>query len=579
MSSGRPQCDCDSGYDSGCGDSGCYDINECDSQIDECDTNAICINTYGSYICECKDDYVSDGRSCIEKFQTHGMIELNQVANHVHDHVWVVNPACERVRIFGSVDAVSAHLLFAYTDLPHSTLYSFQINWNGPWPSWKSGPPPPPGSPRTYPFDNVISGDLHNRLFNSFTVRLQSGAGILGFVLNWSCVAQEGTSGTIEHEDYGNYQNRAWIINSDCDKVRIQSSHFDTERRYDTVAIGDQIYSGYLMDSIDQVVDQSVTVYFSSDNKITRPGFVLNWACDVARGTSGIIQLNDYGNDHDRIWMVDSECNRVRIVSTYFDTQHVYDYLTIDDHGDSETSDAEYSGDDQLNTGTVEIDQIVGPSFTVRFKSNTAVTHTGFSLFWSCLEAASTSQWNGWTEWTACTAVCGSNQYGTSERHRQCCADMEDSGIYNYCIGRCDDCKFHCNGNHTESRSCDPTECQIANWASWEEWADCSASCGTGYRERVRDCSTSAGVVTAKACDGLPFERITCDNYHCGKSFLDLSGFLYIISSRGIFCHSVSSGSKLSLRSSLVLNTVPTTRSLNTTKLEYSPDRYLFLTI
>ena len=42
----------------------CSDIDECVSGTHECDVNAQCINTVGSYNCTCKNGYSGDGRSC-----------------------------------------------------------------------------------------------------------------------------------------------------------------------------------------------------------------------------------------------------------------------------------------------------------------------------------------------------------------------------------------------------------------------------------------------------------------------------------------------------------------------------------
>ena len=45
------------------------DINECDVE-NTCDENAICINTYGSYKCQCKDGYSGSGYpgECMGKY-------------------------------------------------------------------------------------------------------------------------------------------------------------------------------------------------------------------------------------------------------------------------------------------------------------------------------------------------------------------------------------------------------------------------------------------------------------------------------------------------------------------------------
>ncbi|XP_041472517.1 uncharacterized protein LOC121421785 [Lytechinus variegatus] len=45
----------------------CNDTNECTSGIDGCDVNARCVNSIGSYTCECQDGYEGDGFSCNER--------------------------------------------------------------------------------------------------------------------------------------------------------------------------------------------------------------------------------------------------------------------------------------------------------------------------------------------------------------------------------------------------------------------------------------------------------------------------------------------------------------------------------
>jgi len=41
------------------------DIDECANDENDCDTNALCANTEGSYICRCLNGYEDDGRICV----------------------------------------------------------------------------------------------------------------------------------------------------------------------------------------------------------------------------------------------------------------------------------------------------------------------------------------------------------------------------------------------------------------------------------------------------------------------------------------------------------------------------------
>jgi len=430
--------------------------------------------------------------SCNIQEGTAGTIELGKYENN-HERIWTVESDCDQVRIISTYFSINDDYLTI-----GDQRYSGSVK-----------------------IDQVVGQEV--------TVSFSSGGSIDSrFSLTWSCNIQRGTDGIIELKDYENNNDRLWVVESDCHQVRIVSTYFDTQHNYDYVIIDDHegsgefdSDSGYSGDDqltagnteIDQVVGQKFNVSFLSDGSISGSGFVLEWSCDIQRGKTGTIELKPYKNDHDVVWMVESECDRVRIVSTYFDTQHWYDYVTIDTqeyHGDGD-----YSGDDQLTSGAVEIDQVVGPSFHVRFTSDGSVTSTGFSLFWSCQEVPYNFQWNGWTEWTNCAVPCGTNQSGTSERQRQCCADMDNSGEFNYCLQQCESCMKQCEGTDVDLRICD---CVNPEWTTWEEWDDCLAACGhSAGRRRVRDCAAAGYIVTNKACNGYPFEYESCVNYDCGK--------------------------------------------------------------
>ena len=46
------------------------DIDECKTNSHDCNANAYCSNTEGSYHCFCKPGYIRNGRSCASKFDT-----------------------------------------------------------------------------------------------------------------------------------------------------------------------------------------------------------------------------------------------------------------------------------------------------------------------------------------------------------------------------------------------------------------------------------------------------------------------------------------------------------------------------
>ena len=48
------------------------DLDECDTNSHDCDRNANCRNTVGSYKCTCKAGYAGDGKNCSGKNSTLG---------------------------------------------------------------------------------------------------------------------------------------------------------------------------------------------------------------------------------------------------------------------------------------------------------------------------------------------------------------------------------------------------------------------------------------------------------------------------------------------------------------------------
>lgn len=70
----------------------CSDLNECNDGTHDCDANATCINSYGSFTCACKTGYEGDGKTCTAMgcepgFQRSGpsCVDANECTGGTHD--------------------------------------------------------------------------------------------------------------------------------------------------------------------------------------------------------------------------------------------------------------------------------------------------------------------------------------------------------------------------------------------------------------------------------------------------------------------------------------------------------------
>lgn len=52
-------------------------------------------------------------------------------------------------------------------------------------------------------------------------------------------------------------------------------------------------------------------------------------------------------------------------------------------------------------------------------------------------------------------------------------------------------------------------------WSGWAAWSECSASCGTGKRTRIRGCNSPAPSNGGDTCSGPDTEIAECYERNC----------------------------------------------------------------
>ncbi|NXX95340.1 HMCN1 protein, partial [Centropus bengalensis] len=73
-----------------------------------------------------------------------------------------------------------------------------------------------------------------------------------------------------------------------------------------------------------------------------------------------------------------------------------------------------------------------------------------------------------------------------------------------------------CEGPRTDVRSCHSKPCPVdGNWSEWGLWEECSKSCGQGNRTRSRACSSPAAQHGGQPCGGSAVESVMCNIRPC----------------------------------------------------------------
>ncbi|XP_076099012.1 SCO-spondin-like isoform X4 [Mytilus galloprovincialis] len=110
-------------------------------------------------------------------------------------------------------------------------------------------------------------------------------------------------------------------------------------------------------------------------------------------------------------------------------------------------------------------------------------------------------QWSHWTEFTICSQTCGGGQ----QNRNRSCTDPEPQYGGNYCVGV-----------ENETNSCNNEPCPInGNWTEWSNWSACPVSCGSGTHTRMRACTNPKPQFGGDICDGNITESQSCNFNHC----------------------------------------------------------------
>ena len=151
----------------------------------------------------------------------------------------------------------------------------------------------------------------------------------------------------------------------------MHSDSLEAETCCDHLYVAGIEYSGSAV--INTVLDGSTFFVVFSANESVTAGFIIYWSCYsyFQTGIEGKLLLVIYDTLYEVIeWSINSNCSAIHLVSTHFDIEEGYDFLSM--------AGKEY-------TGTGPIDTIVeGSSFVATFNSDETQTATGFTILWSC---------------------------------------------------------------------------------------------------------------------------------------------------------------------------------------------------
>ncbi|XP_063690486.1 uncharacterized protein LOC134823063 [Bolinopsis microptera] len=109
--------------------------------------------------------------------------------------------------------------------------------------------------------------------------------------------------------------------------------------------------------------------------------------------------------------------------------------------------------------------------------------------------------WSNYGDWSECSKTCGG---GSQSRTRTCTnpAPLHDGA--------------ECAGDSTETQPCNTESCPVnGGWTNYEEWSECSKTCGGGSQSRTRTCTNSAPLHGGAECAGDSTDTNSCNTESC----------------------------------------------------------------
>jgi hypothetical protein len=145
----------------------------------------------------------------------------------------------------------------------------------------------------------------------------------------------------------------------------------------------------------------------------------------------------------------------------------------------------------------VSIGDVIEPGAVVHIDCNNCTCDEDSGISCTNADCETDCVWTQWSPWENCTEACDG---GVRFRTRGFIPGSPNGEP--------------CEGDTTESECCNIDPCPVdCTFNQWNQWSECSADCGAGYRFRTR--SSNPEQFGGQPCDGSPLETERCVKQDC----------------------------------------------------------------